>query len=457
MSYFRSYFNKNNTIIKDSQINTAKNPNTEIFYGSGFSKYIFRVDLSNLKAKIDNGDLVITPNTKHYLHLTNTIFGDESLLGQKNGKGRERTTSFDLIISPINEFWDEGVGFDYEQAYDYTSGNETFDQRPSNWFNRTTLDTWSQEGVYSTVPSQTIAIVHFDNGNENLKADITSYVNGIVTGTSINYGLVLAFSPDFMTVTNDVDQSVAFYTMYTQTFFEPFVETVFDDTIEDNRENFIADVDRNLYLYVTKGTNFYDLDVLPTVDILDSNNNVISGLSNLTTTKIRKGIYKVTFGISGVLCDGKRFFYDKWKGIELDGVSFSDVTQKFIPKPHTSLFTIGANQTELERYVIQFFGVKLNEKIKRGENRKVVVTLRSINQPKSVLFDDVYYRIYVKEGHTQVNVFDWTKLDRTNENSFVLDTSYMIPREYWIEVKAKTHTEEIFYRDEIKFEIISEK
>ena len=73
MSYFRSYFNKNNTIIKDSQINTAKNPNTEIFYGSGFSKYIFRVDLSDLKTKIDNGDLVITPNTKHYLHLTNTL------------------------------------------------------------------------------------------------------------------------------------------------------------------------------------------------------------------------------------------------------------------------------------------------------------------------------------------------------------------------------------------------
>jgi len=121
------------------------------------------------------------------------------------------------------------------------------------------------------------------------------------------------------------------------------------------------------------------------------------------------------------------------------------------------LFTIGANETELERYIVQFFGIKLNEKIKRGENRKVVVTLRSINQPKSVLFDEVYYRIYVKEGHTQVNVFDWTKLDRTNENSFVLDTSYLIPREYWVEIKAKTHTEEIFYRDEIKFEIISEK
>jgi hypothetical protein len=457
MSYFRSYFNKNNTLVKDSQINTAKNPNTEIFYGSGFSKYIFRVDLTDLKSKIDNGELVLNENTKHYLHLTNTIFGDESLMGQKRGTGRERTTSFNLIVFPVTEFWDEGVGFDYEQAYDFTTGNETFDERPSNWFNRTTLDSWTQEGVYSTDPSEIIATVHFDNGNEDLHADITTFLNGVLTGSTPNYGMGVAFAPAYMDITNEVDQSVAFFTKYTQTFFEPFVETVFNDTIEDNRENFIAEVDRNLYLYVTKGTNSYDLDELPTVDVLDSTSNPISGLTGLTTTKVRKGVYKVTFGLTGFLCDGKKFYFDKWKNIKLDGVDFSDVIQKFVPKQHTSLFSIGANQTELERYSIQFFGVKMNEKIKRGENKKIVVTFRSINQPMSVLFDDVYYRIYIKEGRTNINVFDWTKLDRTNENSFMLDTSYLIPREYFVEVKAKTHGEEIYYKDEIKFEIISEK
>ena len=123
MSYFRSYFNKNNTLIKDSQVNTAKNPNTEIFYGSGFSKYIFRVNLDDLKSKVDSGEFVLNSNTRHYLNLTNTIFGDESLKGVKRGTGRERTTSFDLIVFKVSEFWDEGVGFDYEQAYDYTSGN----------------------------------------------------------------------------------------------------------------------------------------------------------------------------------------------------------------------------------------------------------------------------------------------------------------------------------------------
>jgi hypothetical protein len=77
MSYFRSYFEKNNTIIKDSAVNTSKNPTTEIFYGSGFSKFIFKLDLDSLQTKVDGGELVITDTTKHTLHLTNTIFGDE--------------------------------------------------------------------------------------------------------------------------------------------------------------------------------------------------------------------------------------------------------------------------------------------------------------------------------------------------------------------------------------------
>jgi len=456
MSYFRSYFEKNNTILKQSQVNTAKNPNTELIYGSTFSKFIFKVDFTDLKNKVDNGDFVIDSNTKHYLKMTNTIFGDESLLGQKNGKGRDRTSSFDLIVFKVTEFWDEGLGFDYEdEIYDFTSGNNTFNERPSNWFNRTTLDTWASAGVYST--PTIIDTVHFDNGNEDLVADITSYVNGIILSGNTNHGLGIAFASLYENINSEVDQSVAFFTKYTQTFFEPFVETVFQDRIDDDRQNFIAEVTQNLYLYVTKGTNFYDLDNNPTVDITDQSGAILSGLTGLTTTKIRKGVYQVSFGLTGALCDGKRFYYDKWKNLSLDGVSIANVTQKFVPKPYTSLFSVGENVKELQRYSVQFFGVKLNEKIKRGENRKIVVSFRSLDVPKTELFDEVYYRIYIKEGRTNVNVFDWTQLDVTNENSFFLNTDIMIPREYYLEIKGKTHTEEIYYNDQIKFEIISEK
>jgi hypothetical protein len=456
MSYFRSYFEKNNTIIKNSQVNTAKNPTTEIFYGSSFSKFLFKVDFTELKNKIENSEYILNSNTRHTLHLTNCIFGDETFLGAKRGTGRERTNSFDLIVFKVPEFWDEGLGFDYEDGgYDFTTGNKTFDQRPSNWFNRTTLQEWSSEGVYSTSPN-IITTIHFDNGNEDINVDITDYVNDILDGET-NHGLGLAFALLYEDLSPEVDQSVSFFTKYTQTFFEPYVETFFDDMIQDNRLNFIEKAQQNLYLYVTKGTNFYNLDTLPTVDILDSTNTPIAGLTGLTTTHVKKGVYKVTFGIDGVLCDGKRFFFDKWKGLSLNGVSISNVIQKFIPYPYTSLFTVGENQTELQRYSIQYFGIKQGEKVKRGDKRKVVVTFRSIDYPKTQLFDDVYYRMFIKEGRTDVIVHDWTKLDTTNENSFTLDTSIYVPREYFIELKGKTHTEEIYYDEHIKFEILSEK
>ena len=181
------------------------------------------------------------------------------------------------------------------------------------------------------------------------------------------------------------------------------------------------------------------------------------GLTGLTTTKIRKGIYKVTFGIDGLICDGKRFYYDLWKNIIIDGKELSDIKQKFIPKPTNSLYTIGENKTSVNRYVIQFYGIQQNEKIIRGSKRKVTLTFKSINNTKSELFDEVYYRMYIKEGRTNVIIHDWTQVDVTNENSFSLDTSYYIPREYFIQIKGVTHGEETFYREEIKFEILSEK
>ena len=456
MSYYRSYFSKNNTIIENSRVNTAKNPTTEIYYGDGYSRFIFKVDFTDLQSKVNNGDLVITTGTTHYLKMTNTVIGDPKLIGDSKSNGKDRASSFDLILFSVPQSWDEGVGFDYEfTTYDDDTGNKVYDTRASNWFDRTTTSGWTIPGIYTG--ATVISTIHFDNGNENIDVDVTSYINDILTGSTVHYGLGLAFDTPYELITTlEVDQSVSFFTKYTQTFWEPYLETIFDDRIDDNRENFYIEADRNLYLYVNYMGSPYNLDQNPTVDILSYDTTTVI-LSGLTTTHVRKGVYKVTFGLSGYLCDGKRFYYDRWCNLIINGIPIDCVTQKFIPKQFADFFDIGGNLTDVNNYAVQFYGVSLNEKIKRGTTRKVVVTFKSIKDTKSILLDEAYYRIYVKEGRTQVNVFEWTRMDRTNENSFMLDTSYMIPREYWIEVRGIVNGQDIFYRDEIKFEIISEK
>ncbi len=457
MSYYRSYFNKNNTIIKDSLVNTSKSPYTEIYYGDGYSKFIFQVDFTNLLNKINKGDLVVNSDTKHYLRMTNTIFGSESFVGQQNDTGGHRATSFDLTLIPLTEFWDEGVGIDYTDVDEIKiNNNKTYDIRPSNWYNRTTLNTWGVDGIYDTIPNDNSYNIHFDNGDENINIDVTDYVNNIING-EINYGLVLAFNIPFFDIA-EFKQSVAFFTKYTQTFFEPFIESVFNDTIDDNRDNFINDIERSLYLYITKHGNPYDLDVLPLVTILDSTNtNFDVSLSGMTAEKVRKGVYKITFGLTGTYCDGKRFYYDKWHNIIVDGILINDIKQRFVPKQYSEIYNIGYNTNDSTKYVIKYNGIKTNEKIKRGEIRKVNIIFKSFQQTSEILSNELYYRIYIKEGRTQVNVFDWTKLDKTNENSFLLDTSFLIPREYNIEFKCNINSEEILYNNEIKFEIVSEK
>lgn len=456
MSYFRSYFAKNNTIIKGTSTNTAKNPVTQIYYGSSFSKYLFQVDFSELHAKINNGDLVVGNDTKHYLNMTNCVFGDPSFLGQDTTSGMQRATSFDLIIFEIPEFWDEGVGFDYTNGgFDYTTGNNTYDVRPSNWFYKDTLHQWASNGVYGTDPN-IVATVHFDNGNENLKADITDYVNGILSGNT-NNGLGIAFGVEYQDLVSEVEKSIAFFSKYTQTFYEPFVESVFQDRVVDNRYDFTEKLQQNLLLYVTQGGEFANLDTLPSVDILDASRSVISELGDITATQLRKGVYQITFGISGITCNGKSFFYDKWKNLSIDGIELDDVTQKFIPKSISNKISIGQNPTETQRYVIQYYGIRQSEAMKSGEYRKVVITIKSINNPLPIVLEEVFYKIYVKEGLTQVIVHDWTLMDSSNENSFFLDTSIYIPREYFMEIKARVNGEEIFYHNVLKFSIESEK
>ena len=99
-----------------------------------------------------------------------------------------------------------------------------------------------------------------------------------------------------------------------------------------------------------------------------------------------------------------------------------------------------------------------DEKIKRGDKRKVFVNARipyTVNETSVI--DGLQYRLWVKEGPTEVNVIDWTDVNRAYlKNYFILDTSWMIPNEYFIDIKLTSNQLVKTYTNTLKFNITSQ-
>ena len=95
MSINNSYFSKNNTIISNSYTNTGRNPVTELFYGNllyskypnGYSRFIFDLDLTLLREKIQDGTIQTgcTNNMTHTLKMTNTSTFNPDELNTETG------------------------------------------------------------------------------------------------------------------------------------------------------------------------------------------------------------------------------------------------------------------------------------------------------------------------------------------------------------------------------------
>jgi hypothetical protein len=68
------------------------------------------------------------------------------------------------------------------------------------------------------------------------------------------------------------------------------------------------------------------------------------------------------------------------------------------------------------------------------------------------------YRIFVREGNTEVQVQDWTEINRTpNEYYFMFDTRDKIPNEYYIDIRVNTSGEKDTYKRTLKFLIVNKK
>jgi len=460
----RTYIDKNNTIIKDTIINTGRNPIAELYYGgsettTNYTRHLLYFDIDTLQTQYTNGELGNLSTVTHTLKMCNSSFFDRDLQAQKLLDDKQRTSSFDLVLFRINKSWDEGCGYDYQRLFTIQDDdNITFVESASNWLNATTLDSWDEPGVYSGSPSAiTITTQHFDKGNENIEMDITDEVNSLITGGTTNYGYGVAFERDLELLIKNPSQFVGFFTRHTQTYYEPFLETIYDDVIIDDRKNFYRGKTNKLYLYSNLGGEPTNLDNNPSVTIYDEDGNVFSSVTTAQTAHVTTGVYYAEIFVPITQEDGV-LFTDTWSDINIDTISRPDVDLEFEIKDDTDYYKIGDNESLPVEYALSLSGVKRDEKIKRGDKRKVLVSARipfTINQ--SEVIDGLQYRLWVREGNTQVNVIEWEDVNRAYlKNYFVLDTSWMIPNEYHIDIKLTSNLQVKTLTDAIKFNIVNQ-
>jgi hypothetical protein len=500
MSILRSYINKNNTIISNSFVNTGRNPVIELNFGAsdlivpnfGFTRFIFDLDLSLLEENISSGVISTgcTSAMTHTLQMTNTSSFDNELLNSFMSNERRRATSFDLILWRIPKFsgttgspqlWDEGVGYDYSDfniAQNSANGgispltyvdSRAYSTRPSNWYQTTTLSGWSQNGVYDNknegvVNYSGLTIVarqHFELGNEDLNMDMTDEINGILNGSITGVtGWGISYLPQIENITGLTESySVAFFSRHTQTFYQPYLLTNYNDLITDNRNLFLKNQENKLFLYVYQNGDFVNLDSDPFVRIEDRNGVAVTGMASLTTCLKTKGVYEVTvpngFSNSPTPC----LFYDVWSGLTINGQSVPNVTNQFTLQPYTSGIQIGSVSKDPEIYGFDFYGILQNEKILNTDIRKVGVTIKKAYTGQQLLLDvSGFYRVYVTEGTTEVLVQDWTPLNRTpNEYYFIFDMRDKIPNQYFVDIQVNTSGEKDTYKRQLTFSIVNTK
>ena len=500
MSILRSYIDKNNTITSNSYVNTARNPIVELNFGAsdyvvpnyGYTRYIFDFDLTLLREDIASGVISTgcTTGMTHTLKMTNTSSFDNELLNTFMSNERRRATSFDLILFRIpktsgdtgnSQYWDEGVGFDYNDfnlAKNSAVGgsapltyvdSRSFSTRPSNWYQTTTINNWSQPGIYNNknngvVNYSGLTIVarqHFELGNEDINIDMTNEIQGVLDGSITGVtGWGLAYLPQVENITGLTDSySVAFFSRYTQTFYQPYLLTNYDDLIKDDRNLFLKNQENKLFLYVYQNGDLVNLDSNPFVKIEDRNGDAISGMTALTTCLRTKGVYEVVVPNGFTSQPTPCLFYDVWSNLIINGQSIPNVINQFTLQKYNAGIQIGSLSKDPSKFGFSFYGILQNEQILNSDIRKVGVTIKKAYTGQVPLENiSAFYRVYVKEGTTEVQVQDWTPINRTpNEYYFIFDMRDKIPNQYYVDIQVNTSGEKDTYKKQLTFNIVNTK
>ena len=441
MGQFRIYPNKSNTIASSSHFenyNSSQNQIASLWYGGGYyfnniyrensiSRHLVYFDLTNLISKFSSKEILSGNVVSYKLKMFNAIPSKGSLEKefQANPLFKQIARSFDLIVFPINKFWDEGLGYDLEkQNYLVKSHGQVSYTGYSNWNSATTLTSWTEPGIFynPTASTPNYSIQHFEKGDEDLYVDITNIVNGWLNGTYENYGLGIAFNRPYELMSSDTRYITSFWTQHTNSALKPHIEVSYNQIIKDNRNEVTNNRMSRLFLYLFSGNTPVNYYSAGTVSIKNSSN--VDLYTGLNINQLSKGVYYIDVWMSGATKGQK--YKDVWNGISINPpYDQQDIVQNFEIKENYYY----SNARDVNDYVITTYGLDNNAILSNEEVVRVYIDSRvnySNNKPN--IGFGLKYKIMM---NNYFEVVPWTEVNDAIINGnlksfFDLDTSWLL-------------------------------
>ena len=470
---------KVNVLVQNSDYNIGINPVAELIYGNGISRIIAYFDMENLINQYKEKNIIDLKKLTHRLFMKNCGSIDYTQLHQvysssTNSSDKLRASSFDLIFFLVPMEWDGGKGFDYQSSYFNKSyikqndmemdGRKLLSKDGATWFKARNGYQWDNDGIYTNdylseqydkfaqgQDSIVIARQHFDIGNEDINVDITDTVNKFIDGKLCNYGIGIAYSPMLEIQETKMQNYVGFFTNKTNTFFEPALISNYNDIVDDSRSNFCLNKTNRLYLYSNINGMLENLDEMPKCSISGKDYDV---------KQCSKGIYYIDVKLSSSDgYEGGTMYRDIWTNLKYNGDEIEDAELYFTTKPAKIAFNVGSSIETKPAFVLNAYGITNDEKIHRGDIRKIGISARvPYTNEECQLVDKMELRLYVKDGESEIDVFPFDKVNKSYlENYYMIDTSSLIPSTYYIDIRLNYNMEKRVHKDVLHFDVINDE
>ena len=223
--------------------------------------------------------------------------------------------------------------------------------------------------------------------------------------------------------------------------------------------DFYLDKPNRIYLYVNINGTPTNLDELPTVNVYDNCGTIISSYTQNDIAHCTKGVYYIDLLVqTGGNNEPGVIINDVWGNIMINGINRPDIELSVELKDSLDYYNIGDADDLPKKVGFNISGINHNEKIKRGDIRKVLVSTRipyTVNQTQKI--DRLDYRLYVKEGKNEYTVIDFQPIEMASNNYyFLIDTASLIPNTYYLDIRYSNDYEIKVLENVLMFNIMSE-